>query len=341
MKHRFILFSIVAVSLTIPQYATAQVDCSLLDPRHSISKEKEGKITGSVETLYRIAKAGGNIEGRLHEEIINLEGTASASEKSIIRLRAIYLFCGMIANSADIPIDKKVSLFSQMLGTVDRSYDSQFSTKSSPQTKLSTASGTDQTKTSNPAQDIGRPQRNILFEDTFDKQHRWPAAQFVNSGRTSYQDGWYVLQNTTESLAFFMRLNEAGYFPASVRIEVDVRLNAGPLDKPYGLLLGATDGQFKNAYSVLLRGDGATEVVRWIDNTNSLEMYLPANPAVRAGYGAVNKLAVEIQDDGLVYFINGTQIGRYRASTRIQGYIGLYTDYPGLDVGFNNLRISQ
>ncbi len=92
-----------------------QIDCSPLDPRASISKEKEGKVQASVDTLYRIAKVGGSLEGKMKEEIQNLQIGSSVSEQGIIKLRTLYLFCGMVANARDISTEKKVELFKVMM----------------------------------------------------------------------------------------------------------------------------------------------------------------------------------------------------------------------------------
>ena len=70
MNRRFIFALLIFVLNAIPGTSYSQVDCSALDPRVSISKETEGKISGSVDTLYKIVKAGGSIEGRMKEEII-------------------------------------------------------------------------------------------------------------------------------------------------------------------------------------------------------------------------------------------------------------------------------
>jgi hypothetical protein len=57
----------IAATSALPSYA--DVDCSPLDPRVSISKELEVKANGSAETLYKIAQAGGSISGRAQEQI--------------------------------------------------------------------------------------------------------------------------------------------------------------------------------------------------------------------------------------------------------------------------------
>ena len=91
------------------------IDCSPLDPRASISKEKEGKVEASVDTLFKIAKAGGGLEGKIKEEIQNLQVGSSVSEQGIIKLRTLYLFCGMVANAKDLSTERKVELFRVMM----------------------------------------------------------------------------------------------------------------------------------------------------------------------------------------------------------------------------------
>jgi hypothetical protein len=112
-----IIFTVlVMAAIVMPTtFVKAEVDCSLLDPRSSVSTEKEGKISASVDTLYKIAKAGGSVEGRMKDEIHNLQKGASVTEKTLIELRTLYLFCGMVANAKDITTDRKVELFNLMM----------------------------------------------------------------------------------------------------------------------------------------------------------------------------------------------------------------------------------
>jgi hypothetical protein len=93
----------------------AQVDCSQLDPRASVSTEMDGKVNASVATLYKIAKAGGSIEGKIKEEITNLQKGVPVTEQGLIKLRTLYLFCGMVANAKDISTERKVELFRVMM----------------------------------------------------------------------------------------------------------------------------------------------------------------------------------------------------------------------------------
>lgn len=113
MKLRVV--SIILALQSAMTTVSAQVDCSLLDPRASISSEKEGKIQGALDTLYKIARADVAIEGKLKSEIKNLQqGTASISEKYAISARMIYLFCGMVANAKDIGTERKSQLLNEL-----------------------------------------------------------------------------------------------------------------------------------------------------------------------------------------------------------------------------------
>src|SRR5216684_958672 len=102
MKVKTVSFGLLAVYVGVTSLASAQpVDCSLLDPRVSVSREKEAKISGSAQTLYRIAKAGGSVEARAKEQIQNLTQGIAAGEQDSIKLRTLYIFCGMVANAKD------------------------------------------------------------------------------------------------------------------------------------------------------------------------------------------------------------------------------------------------
>jgi hypothetical protein len=105
--------------LSFPTIGFAQVDCSLLDPRVSVSSEREGKINIALGTLYKVAKIEGGIEGRLKDEIRNLQqGTETVSESLAVAARTIYLFCGMVANAKDLSTERKFELLRSLQATM-------------------------------------------------------------------------------------------------------------------------------------------------------------------------------------------------------------------------------
>jgi hypothetical protein len=114
-NYLILTLSVLIGTITLNTSAIAQVDCSQLDPRASMSREMEGKLKISVDTLYKIAKAGGSIEGKIKDEIQNLQKDAPVTEQGQIRLRTLYLFCGMVANARDISTERKVELYKIMM----------------------------------------------------------------------------------------------------------------------------------------------------------------------------------------------------------------------------------
>lgn len=114
LKKLLITLSGVLVTASYFSSVKAEVDCSPLDPRASIAAEKEAKVQVSVNTLFKIAKAGGSVEGKLREEIQNLQKNTTVSEQGQIKLRTIYLFCGIVANAKDIPTERKIELYRTM-----------------------------------------------------------------------------------------------------------------------------------------------------------------------------------------------------------------------------------
>jgi len=100
---------------TNSQFVFAQVDCSILDPRAQVSSSLDEKISASVGTLYKIAKVGGSYESKTKTAIENLQKNAPISEKGLVQLRTLYLFCGMVANATDISTERKVQLYKGMM----------------------------------------------------------------------------------------------------------------------------------------------------------------------------------------------------------------------------------
>ncbi|PTR06619.1 hypothetical protein C8R32_110103 [Nitrosospira sp. Nsp5] len=143
VKKIFLYFGLWA----FPFAVSAQVDCSLLDPRVSVSSEKEGKISVALNTLYKIAKIDSGIEGKLKDEIKNLQqGSDTVSESLAVKARTLYLFCGMVANAKDLSTERKFELFTILQGTTQDSRNEQIvpkpSVTSRPSTNLSSSSST-------------------------------------------------------------------------------------------------------------------------------------------------------------------------------------------------------
>lgn len=120
LKLLWIIALIIGISIK-SSFASYKVDCSPLDPREKVSKEKDAQISASVNTLFKIAKAQGQVKGKIKDEIQNLQQGVPLSEQGIIKLRALYLFCGMFANDNNITPQQKVELFNTMMNIKENS----------------------------------------------------------------------------------------------------------------------------------------------------------------------------------------------------------------------------
>src|ERR1700681_864499 len=102
--YRALRWILSALILALPELTsfpieadTQDMDCSLLDPRSSISKEGEGKVNLAASALLKVGKAEGTIDGRV-KEVITPYVEANATEFD----RVLYVFCGMIGKAKDI-----------------------------------------------------------------------------------------------------------------------------------------------------------------------------------------------------------------------------------------------
>lgn len=112
---RHSLASVAALIAVAPIWAHAEVDCTPLDPRASLSTEVNTKIKASASGLVRFAKVGGSIENEVRREVENLQRNVPPDQLADIKRRTLYIFCGMVANAGDIPTQRKVDLYLQMM----------------------------------------------------------------------------------------------------------------------------------------------------------------------------------------------------------------------------------
>jgi len=85
-------------------------DCDKLDPRVKLSDNTEIKVSGNAETVYKVAKAGGEVKIQANSAAQNVQDNVPLSEKSNAENRLLFLLCEMISKD-DIPPDKKIELY--------------------------------------------------------------------------------------------------------------------------------------------------------------------------------------------------------------------------------------
>jgi hypothetical protein len=193
---RYFIMLTMSLILTTVSFATGvQVDCTQLDPRPSVSTEKEGKIQASVNTLYKIAKAGGSVEGRVKKEIQNLQQGAPMTEQGQIKLRTLYLFCGMVANAKDLSTERKVELYKVMVDVQSKDDSKNKGPGQKKKTKVGSTSS--QAVSSSPS-----PKSDPLFPKLVDNNVEFPAI---------------ILERTTPGFKpgdkFYIALHENGWNP--------------------------------------------------------------------------------------------------------------------------------
>ncbi|MFO1433563.1 MAG: hypothetical protein U1F76_26290 [Candidatus Competibacteraceae bacterium] len=90
--------------------AGQQMDCTPLDPRQTISASTSAKVEGSVDTLYKIVKAGGQVETNLKREAKNLGDNVVPSESTIAVQRLLYLLCEQMRTSTELSETRKLEI---------------------------------------------------------------------------------------------------------------------------------------------------------------------------------------------------------------------------------------
>ncbi len=101
--------------LTLVQVAHAQMDCSPLDPRAEVNQRSAAELQATADTAFKIAKATGTLKGSAETTILAVPPSASATELSLLQMRSLYLFCGMVANANDLNTQQKFGLYKELL----------------------------------------------------------------------------------------------------------------------------------------------------------------------------------------------------------------------------------
>lgn len=114
VKHATLALVVLAASV-FSGAVSAQVDCSPLDPRAEVSKRKEAELQVSADTAFKIAKASGTLRGAAESKILALPTTVSPTEQSLLHMRSIYIFCGMVANARDLTTTQKFNLYKELI----------------------------------------------------------------------------------------------------------------------------------------------------------------------------------------------------------------------------------
>src|SRR5271170_3321120 len=110
--------------------------CAFLDTRVDVSTEVRGKIDGSLDSLYKVAKANGDIEGTKKQVVHNLQQDVPIAGQDLIQIRAQYLFCAVWGTDPNIDPTKKAELY-QVIMKIPNSSSAPVSPTTSPDSTAS------------------------------------------------------------------------------------------------------------------------------------------------------------------------------------------------------------
>ncbi len=178
-----------------------------------------------------------------------------------------------------------------------------------------------------------------LFEDDLVAKHNWPelADRYC---KTWYGEDGFVVANVGPEGTCEITLDKVGTLPANARMEVSVALRKGSPRSSFGLKFGRPAQDNNLFYTFTLNADGSYRLSQlnqaWrypIDWTN--------DPVVKKGYGAINRLAVEIYGRTIRCYINDKLVGATAVTTDLRGDAGLFLARPGMEAVFSNLRVFE
>ena len=126
----------------------------------------------------------------------------------------------------------------------------------------------------------------------------------------------------------------------SVRIEISARLRRGDQNYGYGLVFGrAQDG--RSYYALTVNKDGYHTLSLNQDAKWTPLLDWKQDPAIKAGYGSINRLAVEVQGRSIRVYVNDKRVGLVQAPAEVTGQIGFYLDLLGMEAVFSDLRVTE
>lgn len=187
------------------------------------------------------------------------------------------------------------------------------------------------------------PGPRVLFDDELRTARNWSAGTGT-ACKASYADGGFVVENIAASSATPCLLGPVRpvAFPAGSRIEVTARLRKGTREGAFGLMFASRGGPDNRTFATLgLTANGTYRVASWSGGKWSYPVPPTVSRSVRTEYGAPNAMAVELRDRSIVAYVNGRPVATAELPTEASGTLGLYVDQRGMEVLFNNLRVSE
>ncbi len=178
----------------------------------------------------------------------------------------------------------------------------------------------------------------VLFEDDFRSRRNWEEGT-SGACKAAYSEGGLSVENVAPRGTCEFNLLKVGYLHDRVQIEVSVRLRKGDQAGAVGLKFGRP-AKGERFYTFAVSANGAYRLAKrnggWI-----YPIDWTSDPIVKQGYGATNRLAVEIRGRTIECYVNGKYVGSYEDTSEVRGNVGLYLDMKGMEAVFSDLRVAE
>jgi len=182
---------------------------------------------------------------------------------------------------------------------------------------------------------------HLIISDNFETTQNWAENLNHPYAKTYYDQGGFIVENVSQKSTAMFGFYKIGAVGSNAKIGISVKkLSNTPADQTYGLMFGSSDAKFENCYTLSVREDGIYMVIKWIDNKVNYIQW-KHNPVIRIGRGAWNRLQVGIKGRRFDYYINDKQLGYYVAEKEVMGFIGIFSDNPGLKVVYDDLQVVE
>lgn len=173
------------------------------------------------------------------------------------------------------------------------------------------------------------PVETVKFQDSLNP----PSSKWQISSHSFPSHGGYEVAGAWTTYAFLEGLGNQ-------TISVRMSQLSGPSDQFYGILFRATNDSLPTGYFF-----GITENQQWtfaqMSQGDSSSIVAPTTDVhIKAGLNASNTITVRAIGSHFIFYINGTEVGRADKSAFSSGRIGLITTAGGLDVVYNDFKIT-
>lgn len=186
-------------------------------------------------------------------------------------------------------------------------------------------------------------QQNDPYLETFDTPGTWRVAS--DSNVTGFVDnGVYDFTVLADQLTFWttagLEFNDGIY-------EVEATQRGGPIDNGYGMIFRVND-ETDDFYSFQVSGDGYVWIGRYqqggVEEAEPIieDWWFPSE-SVNQGVDQTNTLRVQAEGQNMIFFVNGSEVGRVSDASFANGDIGLMVRTLGLggvNVEFDNFSVS-